>query len=105
MSATCPCCGAPVAAETPLDRAIREARLSPTEAKILRIVAQRPGISARDLTDAVYAGARDGGPIWAYQCVVAMVSKIRQKLARTDVALLSGRGWREGYRLAFGGAA
>ena len=99
MTRNCPCCGAPVAAPTPLDDALRAARLSARQVELVRLIARWPGKSAPELADLLYRDAADGGPDYATEVVRVQLHFARKRLAETPLRIVCGMGSRSGYRL------
>ena len=75
---TCPCCGQDWEARSQLD-AMLDA-LSPVARRAVSIIARRPGIRGRDLADAVYADAEDGGPENAIGTIASVLVHNRQRM-------------------------
>lgn len=105
MSArTCPCCGAPVAAETVIDIACRA--VSPTMALILRAVARHPGLSSAELAGMVWRNVPGGGPLYAAETIRATIWRNRARLAGTGLQLVTPNpGFRTGYKIEIKEAA
>lgn len=99
MTATCPCCGTTLSAETRLDIACRD--LSPSEALLVRAIASGPGRSAARLAFDVYQADAEGGPLWATTAVGVFARRARVKLRAHGIDLISIAGRRGGYRLHF----
>ncbi len=96
---SCPCCGHPMAVPN-LEAACRD--VGPIMARILRVVAQRPGISLAALVDAVYADDPEGGPLTARATLVRRIGQERTRLARHGLRVRGPRGtgtYAAGYRL------
>jgi hypothetical protein len=79
---SCPQCGQPIA-PTGL-------RLSPIKERIYEAVRRRPGITAQQLRDWVWADDLDGGPLTDTKCLHVHVAQLNTAPAR-DYGALAGR--------------
>lgn len=95
MNTCCTHCGQ--ALPDPVAQA--QADLSPLMRKIIDVVRRRPGKSAAELADAVYASAPNGGPEWARDVVVVTICRSRKTLARHGLRLTARAPGQPGYRL------
>lgn len=88
----CPCCDAVLAADTPFDAMLRD--VTPTMARIARIVARRPGATAEQIVRDLYAEDPQGGPLTATKVVRVTISCNRRRMAAHgfDIRARSGRG-------------
>lgn len=73
--------------------------LSPMQRRIAETVARRPGRTAAELTDIVYADDQDGGPIWALESVRAQIFWANKRLRPRGFVIAPGKGARSGYRV------
>lgn len=89
MTASCPCCGAPVRIE-PWEAALED--LTPMQRRIAEAVAKRPGLRRAELTDLVYAQDPDGGPMTADSSVASQISRMNQRLGRHGFRIASRHG-------------
>ncbi len=84
MTFSCPCCGAPIAADRLPARMLTDVRGLPLqERRILEALvrAYPRAIDGAGLVDAVYFDRPDGGPLDAANFVQQLVSRLRRRLA------------------------
>lgn len=95
MTATCPCCGQPVAVDP-----VAEARaaLTPVQRAIFDVVLRRPGLSQREIAGAAYADDIDGGPECA-SAIAKTISLANARLVAHGLRMVCGHGSRLGYRV------
>lgn len=91
---TCPCC-----LGSGLVEKAAPVHLSPMQLRIFQIVrAQNKGISGPRLTDLVYAGVKDGGPLRANASVYVQIRALNRRLAAIGQRVVC-RPAQSGYRL------
>jgi hypothetical protein len=72
-------------------------RLPPIKQRIYDTVRRRPGITARELLDQVWANDRDGGPLTGTKCLHVHVLQLNRRLAPLGL-MVRARG-SEGYQI------
>jgi hypothetical protein len=88
---TCSCCGQPVVP-------VEELHLSPIQRRIFDAVRRRPGISAENLRDVVWADDPNGGPECRH-CIYVHVFQLNQRLAPLSILVRAPKGAGAGYRV------
>lgn len=98
----CPCCGSPVKAATPAD-ITETAKLSPIEARILRILYEAAGpVTLPRLVMEIYGSEPPTGFHGASNNVHVRLHHLRKKLVGTGYQVVKAAGSR-GYRLQLHG--
>ncbi|RWC58890.1 helix-turn-helix domain-containing protein [Mesorhizobium sp.] len=94
----CRCCGRPLVSQLTVDETIIAAKLAPTMAEILRILADAKGhwVSSTELVDRLYP---KGGPVEAQGAVRVHVHHMRKLLAIAEAAFEIGSHSNYGRRL------
>jgi len=82
----CDACGQPVLVRSELPP------LPPIKQRILDAVRRRPGITAQELRNWIWADDPDGGPLTDTKCLHVHVSQLNNLLAPLGVCVRSQRG-------------
>lgn len=86
----CESCGQPILLQSELPP------LPPVKQRILDAVRRRPGISAQQLRDVVWAGDLDGGPLTDTKCLHVHVAQLNALLRPLGICVRSQGG---GYQI------
>jgi hypothetical protein len=67
--------------------------------RMVDLIAQRPGITNRELSTLLYADRADGGPMWAHNVISVLVFKANKQLAPHGYRIKSTLGPGAAYRM------